>query len=185
MTKLRSLKFNLMKKKLRSTKNIHYRDGSASDLDQMMRLAYLSWKEYKSKLTEENWNRLKGTLENSDTYIELLNMSQCILCETTEKEVVGMAFLVPNGHPTYIYEKTWSYIRFVSVNPTFRGQKIGKTLTEKCINYARGNNEKIVALHTSEMMESAISIYEKLGFTIKRELEPRLGKKYWLYILEL
>ena len=168
-----------------STENLHYRDGNIDDLDQMMELAFLSWKEYKSQLTEENWNQLEKLLENSDTYNDLLKMSQCILCETIEKEVVGMAFLVPSGNPTHIYEETWSYIRFVSVNPDFRGQKIGKTLTEKCITYAKENKENIVALHTSEMMGQAISLYEKLGFRIKRELDPILGKRYWLYLLEL
>jgi len=168
-----------------STKSLHYRDGNIDDLNQIIQLAYVSWIEFKSELTEENWNQLEGLLKESNTYIYLLNRSQCILCETSEKEVVGMAFLFPNGNPTDIYEETWSYIRFVSVQPDFRGQKIGKTLTEKCIQYAKDNKEKFVALHTSEMMGKAISIYEKLGFTIKRELEPRLGKRYWLYILKL
>jgi len=42
-----------------------------------------------------------------------------------------------------------------------------------------------MALHTSEMMRSARHIYEKIGFNILKEIEPRLGVKYWLYTLEL
>lgn len=40
-------------------------------------------------------------------------------------------------------------------------------------------------LHTSEMMGAARHIYESLGFKKLREIEPRYGKKYWLYKLEL
>jgi hypothetical protein len=35
------------------------------------------------------------------------------------------------------------------------------------------------------MMHKARHIYESLGFTILREIEPRLGKKYWLYTLDI
>ena len=32
---------------------------------------------------------------------------------------------------------------------------------------------------------NAVGLYEKIGFKILKELEPRLGVKYWLYTLEL
>jgi ribosomal protein S18 acetylase RimI-like enzyme len=73
----------------------------------------------------------------------------------------------------------------VSVHPEHSGKGIGRRLTEKCIEMAKSNHEKMIALHTSEMMNKARHIYESLGFTILRELEPRLGKKYWLYTLSL
>lgn len=96
-----------------------------------------------------------------------------------------MAFLVPSGNPTDIYQADWCYIRFVSVHPEFSGKCIGRQLTEKCIEVAKSNNEQILALHTSEMMQKARHIYESLGFAILRELEPRLGKKYCLYTLAI
>ncbi|MGB1217635.1 MAG: GNAT family N-acetyltransferase, partial [Saprospiraceae bacterium] len=148
-------------------------------------LAVASWSGFKEVLTGENWNKLNGILNDPDIFIDLLNQSECILCTNIEGEIIGMAFLVPRGNPTHIYDADWSYIRFVSVHPDFGGKGIGKTLTEKCIKSAKENNEKIIALHTSEIMGKAISIYEKLGFRILRELEPSLGKKYWLYTLEL
>jgi len=162
-----------------------YRTGNINDLHQLLRLAVQSWSGYKKVLTEEHWGNLNDLLTNQDLFINLLNQSHCIICETKENAIVGMAFLVLQGNPTEIYQDNWSYIRFVSVNPNFGGKGIGKILTEKCIQFAQDNNEKIVALHTSEMMGKVISIYEKLGFKVLREIEPRLGKRYWLYILEL
>jgi len=35
------------------------------------------------------------------------------------------------------------------------------------------------------MMDKARHIYESLGFKILKEIVPRLGKKYWLYTLDL
>jgi ribosomal protein S18 acetylase RimI-like enzyme len=96
-----------------------------------------------------------------------------------------MAFIVLSGNPTEIFQSNWSYIRFVSVHPNHSGKGIGKYLTQLCIDFAKQNNEQTVVLHTSEFMNKARHIYESLGFAILKELEPRLGEKYWLYTLTL
>lgn len=168
-----------------SANTLRYREGNDNDLKQIMDLAISSWKPYQVNLTAENWKKLYTLLTTPTIFTDLLNKSQSILCETAEEQIVGMAFLVSSGHPTDIYQSDWSYIRFISVHPAFGGQGIGKTLTKKCIQLAKNNNEKIVALHTSEMMENAISIYEKLGFKVLKPLKPSLGKKYWLYLLDI
>ncbi|HNA97805.1 MAG TPA: hypothetical protein PK421_11240, partial [Chitinophagaceae bacterium] len=54
-----------------------------------------------------------------------------------------------------------------------------------CIDMALQNNETEMALHTSEMMDAARFIYESIGFKIFREIDSRLGKRYWLYKLDL
>lgn len=165
--------------------NMIYRQGTIDDLKQLRQLALKSWQQFQNDLTPENWQKLRKSLNNEQTYLDLLEKSYCLVCENDNKEIIGMAFLVPKGNPTEIYETNWSYIRFVSVDPSFSGKGIGRQLTEKCIEIAKSNNEQIIALHSSEMMNKARHIYESLGFTIIKELEPRFGKKYWLYKLEI
>ena len=96
-----------------------------------------------------------------------------------------MAYVIPKGNPTDIFQEDWSYIRMVGVNPNYNGNGIGKRLTQLCIDHAKETGENVVALHTSEFMDAARHIYESMGFKQIRELEPRLGKRYWLYQLEL
>jgi ribosomal protein S18 acetylase RimI-like enzyme len=162
-----------------------YRQGNTNDLGQLKQLAVTSWQQYQSELTEENWQKLYNNLSSTDTYLELLKTSTALICEHAHKGIVGMAFLVPSGNPTEIYKTEWASIRFVSVHPDCSGLGVGRQLTQKCIEIARENGEKTIALHTSEMMHKARHIYESLGFAILREIEPRLGKKYWLYTLNL
>lgn len=162
-----------------------YRKGHISDLKQLKELGVTSWSQFKDDLSDAYWKKLKSSLSNDETYSELLFKSDCIVCENDAKEIIGMAFLVPSGNPNEIYDTEWCHLRFVSVHPNYRGKGIGKKLTKECISLAIKNNEKIMALHTSEIMNRAIHIYEKIGFKNLRELEPRLGIKYWLYILEL
>ena len=165
--------------------NLTYRQGTKEDLQNLKKLAIKSWTPFQSQLTVENCNSLKQTISNDKTYEELIDQSTCIVCVANYDNVIGMAFIVPNGNPTDIYLKEWSYIRFVSVDPEFGGQGIGRKLTTMCIDIARQNGEKIIALHTSEIMDKARHIYESLGFNVLREIDQRLGKKYWLYKLEL
>ena len=165
--------------------NLTYRQGTKDDLPNLKQLAIKSWTPFQKELTAENWNSLKQTISNDKTYEELIDQSTCFVCVTENDNIVGMAFIVPNGNPTDIYLKEWSYIRFVSVDPAFGGQGIGRKLTMMCIDQAKLNGEKTIALHTSEIMNNARHIYESLGFNILREIDPRLGKRYWLYKLDL
>jgi ribosomal protein S18 acetylase RimI-like enzyme len=165
--------------------NLTYRQGTKDDLQGLKELGIKSWTPFQKELTAENWNSLKQRISNDKTYEELIDQSTCIVCVTDIDNIIGMAFIVPNGNPTDIYLKDWSYIRFVSVDPDFGGQGIGRKLTAMCIDKAKENGEKIVALHTSEIMNNARHIYESLGFEILREIDQRLGKRYWLYKLDL
>lgn len=164
---------------------MNYRKGNSNDVNQLKKLGLASWKQFKENLTNQNWDKLYKIVNNKDTYSELLRNSEYFVCENNNQVIVGMAFLVAQGNPTEIYDTKWCYIRFVSVDPAYSGNGIGKKLTNLCIETAINNNEQIIALHTSEIMKSARHIYGKLGFEIRREIEPRLGVKYWLYTLNL
>ena len=96
-----------------------------------------------------------------------------------------MAFLIPSGNPTDIFQADWSYVRMVGVHHSYGGQGIGRQLMQLCIDQAKATHETTLALHTSEFMDAARHLYEQLGFTQLKELEPRYGKRYWLYLLEL
>jgi ribosomal protein S18 acetylase RimI-like enzyme len=165
--------------------NLTYRHGTKGDLQGLKELGIKSWTPFQKELTDENWSLLKQRISNDKTYEELIDQSTCFVCVANNDNIIGMAFIVPNGNPSDIFLKEWSYIRFVSVDPDFSGQGIGRKLTTMCIDYAKENGEKTIALHTSEIMSNARHIYESLGFEILKEIDQRLGKRYWLYKLDL
>ncbi len=144
---------------------VTYRQATTCDTEQLKDLAVRSWQPFKKELTADNWQKLFATLSNPQTFTHLLRNSHCVVCETNSK-IIGMAFLVPSGNATEIYEAGWCTIRFVSVDPDFGGQGIGRQLTAACIETARQNGERTIALHTSEMMHTARRIYESFGFKI-------------------
>lgn len=157
------------------------RNGNINDLTPVKQLGQNTWKQFKKDLTPENWDKLSGSLSNEDLYLDLLSNTTSFVCEHETGEIIGMSFLVASGNPTEIYTEEQCYIRLVTVSEKYKGLKLGQKLTEACIAFAKNSGEKTIALHTSEFMDKARHIYEKLGFRIIRELEPRYGKKYWLY----
>jgi len=161
-----------------------YREGSLNDKEQLRKLALISYGQFSDILTPDNWAIMNESLHDESKLIELINKSVCHMC-LREDEIIGMAYLVPSGNPWGPFQAKWSYIRMVGVNPEYQGQGIAKTLTKICIDRAKATQEKTIALHTSEFMDAARHIYEGFGFKVIKEIEPKFGKKYWLYTLDI
>ncbi len=163
---------------------ISYRCATDEDIKQLCDLKIASYSEFETKLPEDGWATLNASLHDSNKLKEVLSISHAFVGETGGR-IVGVAFLVSNGNPTTIYPAEWSYIRMVGVHPDFRGKGIGKKLTCMCIDNARENGEKIIGLHTSEVMDAARHVYESLGFTVYKEIDRIFGVRYWLYKMDL
>jgi ribosomal protein S18 acetylase RimI-like enzyme len=163
---------------------ITYRTGTNDDIEQLVQLGIQSWSRFKPTLTEDNWQKLINNVSNPNTYTELLSKSHCFIC-THNEQIIGMAFLMYSGTAFDVYEANWCSIRFVIVHTDYNGKGIGKQLTQLCIGKAKELDEKTIALHTSEIMPDARHIYESLGFSILKEINPRFGKRYWLYTMEI
>jgi ribosomal protein S18 acetylase RimI-like enzyme len=161
-----------------------FRNATIADIEKLKRIGLNSFGNFKNQLTEDNWEKLKNYLTGENTYPELLSQSTCFVCQHVN-DVVGMAFLIPKGNPTEVFQEDWAYLRMVGVDAAYAGKGLGRRLIEICIDHARTTGEKIIALHTSEFMDTARHLYESMGFNKVKELPSRLGKKYWLYTLEL
>ncbi|MFM9986352.1 MAG: GNAT family N-acetyltransferase [Flavobacteriales bacterium] len=161
-----------------------FRKGNFSDLGQIRDLTILAYMQYQNVIAIENVEAWKKGRENENTFIELLKIAHCFVCEY-EDGIVGSAFLIPHGNPYNWFESEWAYIRLLAVHPDFEGNGIGRRLTQMCIDTAKETGETIVALHTSEFQDAARHIYENLGFVKRRDLDLIYGKQYYLYTLEL
>jgi len=161
-----------------------FRATVPGDLSALMALSNQAYGEYATVLTPDNWDKMHQDLNDVERLAQLLRKSRGIAC-FDGAQLVGMAFLVPHGHPTHIYPAHWSYISLVGVHPAYRGQGIAERLTVSCIGQARALGEPVVALHSSEIMGTARKLYERLGFKQVRELDIIYGKRSWLYKLDL
>jgi ribosomal protein S18 acetylase RimI-like enzyme len=161
-----------------------YREALPSDLSDFIRLALAAYGQYKPFLEAGYQREMVENLSDEKTYHGLLEMARGFVCEC-QGEIVGMVFLVPAGNPTLLFESDWAYIRLLGVLPEYENMGIGRALMRICIDSARDSGENIVALHTSELHDAARHIYESMGFIRHKELGLLLGRKYFLYLLQL
>ena len=62
-------------------------------------------------------------------------------------------------------------VRLLAVAPPARGQGVGAALMQACIRRARHAGAAALTLHTTEIMEAAMRLYERIGFVRARELD--------------
>lgn len=77
---------------------------------------------------------------------------------------VGHIFLVK--HPT---EPSTAKLRLLLVEPSARGLKVGSTLVEECVSFARAVGYKKITLWTQSILVSARRIYQGVGFHLVEE----------------
>lgn len=160
-----------------------YRKANKEDLDSLMLLGKNSYSEFSGVLDGEHWEKMFIFLDDSQQLKNLLEESTVFVAEE-DGVLLGMVYFIRSGKEEGMYKANWSRIRYLGVLPDQRSRGIGKRLTELCIEAAMTNNESLIALHTSEFMHTARSMYEKMGFQ-KKESFQHYGKTYWIYLLEL
>ena len=161
-----------------------YRVADQHDLPALEELGLASYGRLKKHLTPENWLKMETLLKSDQTFPILVSDCHSFVCEENGR-LLGMAFLVPAGNPTKVYSAETSYIRMVGVHPDAGGKGIAQALTKLCMDKAKEMGEKMISLHSAEIMYDARHIYEKLGFKKIRLLDEHYGLKYWLYEMTL
>jgi len=123
------------------------------------------------ELMVDVYSKIKGfpsSIEQPDYYENLRKVgdlsqqshTSVLVAALSEKKIMGG-----------VVEKEASGIRLLCVSPESRGLGGGKKLTNKCIELAKISGNKQVILHTTEAMEVAWSLYEKIGFRRSEDLD--------------
>ncbi len=77
---------------------------------------------------------------------------------------------------TAVGEKNAAGFRLLAVDPSTRGQGIGKLLTQACISKANEKQLRQVIIHTTKAMQTAWKMYEGLGFRRSEDLDFMQGQ---------
>ena len=116
-----------------------------------------------------------ATLQNIGTFAEKPGTFLLVAVTAGERIIGGvvyfkeMQYYGSGGSATL--EKETSGFRLLAVHPEFRGNGLGKTLCEECIQKAKRDGNKQVIIHSTKYMQASWRIYEKLGFHKSPELD--------------
>ena len=90
--------------------------------------------------------------------------------------IVGSVLLLPAGSVIArpggeSITLAWPEVRLLAVEPASRGQGVGAALMRTCLRRARHAGATALTLHTTEIMQAAMRLYERIGFVRAPELD--------------
>jgi ribosomal protein S18 acetylase RimI-like enzyme len=124
-----------------------------------------AYQEYAANLQPQQWQEYRRNI------LDTLNEARPELQLVAELngEIVGSVLIVPAEPVMEVLESTamhpgFQEVRLLAVTPAVRGQGIGKALMLTCIERAHSAGENAITLHTSDLMQTAKNMYERMGF---------------------
>lgn len=127
--------------------------------------------------------------EQPDYYKMLLNVgeltkkpdTELLVAISPEGKIAGAVVYFSNmqyygSGGTATKEQNASGFRLLAVDPSMRGNGIGKLLTEECIRRAKNKRHYQVVIHTTKAMQTAWNMYEKIGFKRSEDLDFMQGE---------
>lgn len=161
------------------------RHGNINDLQQIKQLVTTEWSQFKSDLKPQYWEAFIASLTNEQLLTNLLTQSDSIVIENDQNQIIAFCFFSPSGYTTDFYGSRDAFIRMLTVSSQYTGHHLGGTIVNTCIELAKQNGETHIAIETTEMNKSARHLYEKLGFKVVKQLEPKFEKQFFIYELAL
>ncbi len=150
--------------------NLKIRDACKGDRDAARNITLSAFHQYAAVLPPSRW---KGYRENIlDTLSDVAPAQQIV----AEKKgvILGSVLLYPPGTAFSTPEEgplTCPEVRLLAVAPEARGQGIGTALMKECIRRARQGGAACLTLHTTDMMQVAMRMYERMGFVRAPEMD--------------
>jgi GNAT superfamily N-acetyltransferase len=139
------------------------RDALVSELPYIREQRISSYEEHAKSIPDDHWNALKQAISSE---ADLQPGVERIVAELDGK-IVGSVALFPaktDAYEGFVDELEYPEIRMLAVTPEARGKGVASALVSECIQRAKAQGLQSVGLHTGEFMESAMRLYERIGF---------------------
>lgn len=143
--------------------NVQIRDAHEGDRDAIQKVLEDAYGQYRSVLPAEGWEQYRANiLESLDSEKPTARIIALI-----DGEVVGSSLLFLSSEAAYGAKELGiesPILRLLAVSPSARGRGVATALIRANIERAIELGGNTLHLHTSDMMESAVKLYERLGF---------------------
>lgn len=144
-----------------------------------------AYQQYKDSIPASAW---KSYLEDIMDVRSRLAMSALIVAEV-DGRLAGAVTLFSKSLPSSPegWPLGWAGIRLLAVHPSYRRRGIGRALVEECIRRCREQGITTIGLHTTEFMDVARRMYERMEFkrVPKFDFYPRPDVVVMAYRLDL
>ncbi len=157
---------------------LQIRDAQAGDRGAIEAVTLSAYQQYAAVMPAQHWAAYRQNI--LDTLADVQPAAQVVAEQ--DGQILGTVLLYPAGTVLTTPAGTpvtlaWPEVRLLAVGPAARGHGVGVTLMRECIRRARQSGAPALTLHTTELMQAAMRLYERLGFERAPELdfEPAPG----------
>jgi GNAT superfamily N-acetyltransferase len=139
------------------------RDARGDERTAIRELTLAAYAEFAMIMTPSAWVALEQSLLTAlagDVVGERIVADQ-------DGRLVGSVMLSPPAADAYagaLARIDWPEVRLLAVASAARGQGVGTALMHECIRRARQAGATALGLHTSDSLQVAIHMYERMGF---------------------
>jgi GNAT superfamily N-acetyltransferase len=156
------------------------RDFAPADAAQIDALAVAAFEQFQDAYTD--WPVFRARIAAMSA---LAATGEIIVAEEDGRIVGAVAYIGPGKPKSDMFLPEWPIMRMLVVAPDMQGHGIGRALAQECILRARRDGAPQFALHTSELMQVALPMYLRMGFTHWSDAPAIHGVKYAIYVKDL
>jgi GNAT superfamily N-acetyltransferase len=170
-----------------SNNKVVIRAAHESDRVAIKEVLKAAYQQYELTLSKERWEHYKENIEQSVDS----ETTKARLVAELNGEIVGSVFLYDSAETAYGAQQLEIHtpiIRLLGVSPNVRGLGVATELIRSSAKLALEWGAETIHLHTSDLMDSAVRLYERLGFERAYDKEFHNGevlvKSYRLQLRE-
>jgi len=156
------------------------REYLPNDSVQVNALALLAFEQFKDSY--HDWLAFRAKIGNMSA---LADVGEIIVAEVEGQIVGAVAYVGPGVPKAEFFRPEWPIMRMLVVAPEARGHGIGRALAQDCLSRAKRDGAPVFALHTSELMQVALPMYQRMGFKWWSTAPMIHGVKYDVYVKQL
>jgi len=150
---------------------LHIRESRPSDSKVILALTLAAYEEY-APLMPDHWD---GYRQNILATLADVKPAEQLVAEQ-DGQVVGTVLLYPaetvlSSADGLQVTLRWPEVRLLAVTPGARGQGVGTALMRECVRRAGQAGARALTLHTTDIMQAAIRLYERMSFRRASELD--------------
>ena len=148
---------------MENSKKVIIRDAEDTDREAIAKVLLEAYGQYSTDIPEPFWTEYRDSIRDS-VYGD--GPAARIIAEV-DKEIVGSVLLFLSSEAAYGRPELGIHspiIRLLAVSPNARGLGLATLLIQEAARRSLELGASTLNLHTSDMMASAVKLYEKLGF---------------------
>jgi len=160
------------------------RNARLDELDEVSLLLKDAYRQYENIIRPEAW---QSYLEDIVDVRSRLGKSDLIVAELDYRLAGCVTLYLDLSSFPEAWPRDWAVVRLLAVHPEYRGKGIGRALMEECIRRCRQSKVAAIGLHTTEAMDIARNMYERMGFVRfpQSDFHPAPGVTVMAYRLQL